>query len=152
MINIKPIPINSQPNKLEYFNTIGLIFQNDIYLNRKNTLVQYEIDDIKRIVFKKQRNLNHNYFTFLISLSIAFSSYALGIVTGNFKLFGFVVSGILLLYSFLNKSYSYHILLITMNQNIVSLLINPDCKKQASKLVTLINKKIKNDTQYLKAS
>lgn len=76
MINIKPILANSKQNKLEYFNAIGLIFQNHIYLNRNNALIQYEIDDIKRVYFKKERNLNQNFFSFITSLIIAFSSYA----------------------------------------------------------------------------
>lgn len=152
MINIKPILKNSNHNELEYFNTIGLIFQNDIYLNRNNVLLKYEIEDIKRIAFKKQRNLNRNYFTFFIAVLIAFFLYTSGSIIGNFKLFGFLFSGILLVYSFLNKSYNYNIFLITINQNIVSLVINPDSVKQAYKLVALINKKIKNEAQYLKVS
>lgn len=152
MIHTKPFFTNSQHHKLEYFNTIGLIFQNHIYLNRNNVSVQYDIADIKRVIFKKQRNLNQNCLLFVISLFIAFYSHTLGIILGNFKLFGFLVSGSFLVYSFLRKSYNYHILLLTVNQNTVSLSIKPECKKQATKLVTLINNKIKNDAQYLKVS
>jgi hypothetical protein len=42
--------------------------------------------------------------------------------------------------------------MITTNQNIVSLLINENSKKQALKLVTLIKAKIKNNAHYLKVS
>lgn len=152
MIDIKPVFDNSKQDKLEYFNAIGLIFNSHIFLNRNNTLVKYEVADIKQVYFKKERNLNHNSVSFIISLFIAFSSYALGTFLGNFKLFGFMVSGCFLLHTFLKKSYNYNILLITVNQNIVSLLINPDSKKQATKLVALIKIKIKNDVQYLKVS
>lgn len=152
MINIHHLADNSELNKLEYFNTIGLIFQNEIYLNRNDVLLKYDVDEIKRVAFKKQRSLNRNYFTLFLSLLIVFFTCALGNILGNFKLFGFLISGSLLLYSFLNKSYSYQIFLITVNQNIVSLAINPDIKMEAFKLVALINKKIKNEAQYLKVS
>lgn len=152
MINIKPILANSKQNKLEYFNAIGLIFQNHIYLNRNNALIQYEIDDIKRVYFKKERNLNQNFFSFITSLIIAFSSYASAAFLGNFKLIAFMVSGCFFLYSFLNKSYNYRILMTTVHQNIISILISPEAKEEASKLVSLIKMKIKKDAQYLKVS
>lgn len=152
MVNIKPIPANLQQNKLEYFNALGLIFQNHIYLNRNDALVPYEIADIKRVHLKKERNLNYNCFLFVFSLLTAFSSYAFASVLGNFKLIGFAVSGSFLLYSLFKKSYNYRILLVTVHQNIVSVLISPDAKEQASKLVALIKLKIKNETQYLKVS
>jgi hypothetical protein len=152
MINIKPCFEKSQQNELEYFNAIGLIFQNYIYLNRNDKLVEYEISDIKRVEFKMERNFNRNLISIMCFLLVASSTYALASILGNFKLVGFLVSAIFLLYSFLNKSYSYKIILITVNQNIVNLSINPNSKEQASKLVALIKLKIKKEAQYLKVS
>lgn len=40
----------------------------------------------------------------------------------------------------------------TVHQNIISILISPEAKEEASKLVSLIKMKIKKDAQYLKVS
>ncbi|WP_333600849.1 hypothetical protein [Flavobacterium sp.] len=152
MIDIKPIHVNSPNNKLEYYNALGLIFQNHVCLNRDNDLLQYEINDIKRIYFKKNRCLKNNYSLFMISLVMVVSTYLLRTYFINYIFFSFIIATCIMLFSLFKNYYSYSIMLITIDHNIISVPINETSKEKASKLVALIKRKIKNNNQYLKAS
>ncbi|WP_162127903.1 hypothetical protein [Flavobacterium phycosphaerae] len=142
-----------QDNHLEHFNTIGLLFQNRIYLNKNDELVQFDISEIRRIYFKKQRNIKNNSFLFMLSCIFATATVFLEkYLEQNYKLPLFLFSGMLLVYSLVKKSYRYEIFLITSNHNFTSIHVNAACKDQACELISLIKRKIKKNKQYQQAS
>jgi hypothetical protein len=152
MITINPTHTNSPNEKLEYFNSLGLIFQNRIYLNKKNDLVAYEINDIRRIYLKKGRNLRINYIFFIMATVMGFTVFLSKKLLGDYNVIGYAVSAGVLLFSLFKEYPNYCILLITHNHNINSILLNSNNRKQASKLVSIITKKIDLNNQYRKAS
>ncbi len=105
MINRTSILNKSHHDKFECFNTVGLILQDQIYLNRNDELLQFDINDIKQINIKKERNLKNNHSLFVTSCALVFSTFLLGNSIGqNYKLAFIFVSSVLLLISFFLKT------------------------------------------------
>lgn len=153
MVNLKPFPTNSQQNKLECFNTVGLILQDQIYLNKNDQFLQFDINDIKQINLKKERDLKNNYSLFVMSCALVYSTSLLENSIGqNYKLVFFLLSSVLLLFSFFKKNYHYTILLITAHYHLTSIIIKDNSKDQACEFISLTKRKIKENNIYQKAS
>ncbi|TBX67036.1 hypothetical protein EZL74_10280 [Flavobacterium silvisoli] len=149
---METIFLNAEDHKLEYFNTIGLLFQNHVYLNKNDELLEFDIKEIKRIYFRKQRDLKDNYCLFILSAVLAGATLYLGsYLSQNYKLPILIISGLLLLFSFLKKSYHYEIFLMTANHNFTAIEVNEANKDQACELISHTKRKMKKMKLYQQA-
>lgn len=138
--------------QLEYFNAIGLLFKNQLILNKNNKLVEFNIEEIKSIYFKKDRELHQNYLIFLIACSL----FAFSIFFNNkevlFQRIGIVMAIGILLYALLKRTYKYKIVLFTHYSHIFSIPVNVQDKEDASELIARTKRKVRTNKNYMQAS
>ncbi|MGL2965811.1 hypothetical protein [Flavobacterium sp. XGLA_31] len=151
---IKNLPSNrtNKEYQLEYYNPIGLLFKEHIFLHENNKLLEFDIQEIKRIFFKKERNLKQNYLLLTLAFPLLMGSFFLN---SNFELLrysGYGLSVALLIFAVIKKTYQYKIALFTKHSHYFSIPVNEEYKDDACELISLTKAKIKKNKLYLKAS
>lgn len=138
--------------QLEYYNSIGLLFRNQLFLNKNNKVVEFTIPEIKSIYFKKERDLNQNYIIFIIACALfTFSLYFITQDVMQQKI-GILLSAAIVLYALLKKTYSYSIVLFTNYSHIFSIPVNPQDKEDACELIARTKRKVRTNKKYMQAS
>ncbi len=137
---------------LEYYNTIGLLFNDQLILNKNNKLLEFNIQDIKSIYFKKERELTQNYLIFIIACSL----FAFSIYFNNKEILvqkiGIIIAFGILLYAFVKRTYTYNIVLFTQYSHLFSIPINDQDKDDACELIAKIKNKVRTNKNFMQAS
>jgi hypothetical protein len=141
----------AQQVSLEFFNAIGLIFKDYIFLTANNKLIWFEVEEIRQMSFKKNRVLTYNYVIFFLSFMIVIISFTDSRLS-DYRNTGFALGGILLIYALIKKTYQYTIQIITTEHNVISIIINKENKKQATQFIQIVKGKINQSKQFLKVS
>lgn len=138
--------------QLEYYNTIGLLFNKHLILNKNNKLVEFSIDEIKSISIKKERELNLNYIIFIIACSL----FTIALYFTNnellFQKIGILTSVGVLVYAVLKRNYAYKIVLFTQYSHLFTIPITAEIKDDAHELVTKTKLKVRTKKNYMQAS
>jgi hypothetical protein len=138
--------------QLEYFNAIGLLFRNQLFLNKNNNLVEFEIKEIKSVYFKKERDLSHNYILFVIACSLFALSLSFSPKIALYPQIGIGIALALLVYAILKRTYAYSIVLFTNYSHIFSIPVNPQDKEDACELLARTKRKLKTQKKFMQAS
>lgn len=136
----------------DYYNSVGLIYDDYIYLNKKECLVRLESNLIRNIYFRKEKALTNNYLLLTAGLLI----FATLLLTGNqlpfpHKIVGYSTALFFSLLALSKKFNHYKIIITTINSNIITTNINAEYKDEALELVTRIKQNIKPKTAMLRA-
>lgn len=138
--------------QLEYYNAIGLLFRNQLFLNKNNKLIEFDIKEIKSVYFKKERDLTNNYIIFvfaccLLALSLSFSSKI-----ALYPQIGIGSALAILIYAILKRTYAYSIVLFTNYSHIFSIPVNHQDKEDAAELLARTKRKLKTQNKFMQAS
>jgi membrane-bound metal-dependent hydrolase YbcI (DUF457 family) len=138
--------------QLEYYNSIGLLFSDQLILNKNNKLVEFNIQEIKSIYFKKERELTQNYLIFIIACSL----FAFSIYFNNkevlFQKTGIIMAVGILLYALVKRTYTYNIVLFTHYSHLFSIPVNYQDKDDACELIAKTTHKVRTNKNYMQAS
>lgn len=128
---------------IDYYNSLGLIYDNFIYINKKECLFRLELSLIKNIYIKKEKVLTLNILLLIISIGL-FSALTLSqkTIPLNHKIIGYVSAVVILITAFIVKLTNYKIIITTINSNIISTSISADFKEEGVELVKNIKKSI----------
>ncbi|WNM18879.1 hypothetical protein [Flavobacterium capsici] len=143
--------MNRQLTPYEFSNSIGYVFKEYIFLTINDELYRFKIDRIKNISFKKNRCLILNYLIFAVSLTIIAFCYKLDNHLFAAKISGFIFSLICFIYAFMRKTYLYKIHVITFDLNLTTIIIDEKIKDQVTEFISIIQKKLIDNNQFLKA-
>lgn len=130
--------------QLEYYNPVGLLFKKHIFLNDDNKILEFDLQEIKRLMFKKERDLKANYLLhtlacFLLVTSTFFPD------NSWYRLFGYGFATIILLFAIAKKTYKYKIILLTKHSNYFTVQVNEAYEDDARELLSLTSEKIALD-------
>lgn len=128
---------------IDYYNSLGLINDNFIYINKKECLFRLELSLIKNIYIKKEKVLTLNILLLIISFGL-FSALTLSqkTIPLDHKIIGYVSAVVILITAFLIKLTNYKIIITTINSNIISTSISAEFKEEGIELVKNIKKSI----------
>jgi hypothetical protein len=138
--------------QLEYYNTIGLLFRNQLILNKNNNLVEFDIDEIKSVYFKKERDLTNNYLIFIVACSLFALSLSFSPKMALYPQIGIGTALAILIYAILKRTYSYSIVLFTNYSHIFSIPVNHQDKEDACELLVRTKRKLKTKNEFMLAS
>jgi hypothetical protein len=141
------------PNSgINYYNSVGLIYDDFVCINKKDCLVRLEFNLIRNIHFKKEKALTSNYFLLVTGL-LLFVSLILTdkIIPLDYKIMAYATSVILLILAFLVKFNNYKIIITTINSNIITTSINPEYKEEGLELVKRIKNNINHANLFIRA-
>jgi len=138
--------------QLEYYNAIGLLFKNQLFLNKNNNLLEFNIQEIKSVSLKKERDLTNNYLLFAVACLLFVLSLSLSAKIAWANNIGFGLAAGLLLYAILKRTFSYSIVLFTNYSHIFSIPVNPQDQEEACKLLDRTKRKLKVQNKFMLAS
>jgi hypothetical protein len=138
--------------QLEYYNSIGMLFKNQLFLNKNNKLVEFEIKEIKSVYLKKERDLTNNYLIFIIAASVFALSFSFSTKMALYPKIGIVTAIALLLYALLKRTYTYSIVLFTTYSHIFSIPVNHQDKEDVRELLARTKRKLKTQKKFMLAS
>lgn len=142
----------NQNSSIDYYNSVGLIYDDFVYINKKDCLVRLEFDLIRNIYFKKEKALTSNYFLLVIGLLLLVSLILTDkIIPLDYKIIGYATSVILLIFAFLVKFNNYKIIITTINSNIITTNINPEYREEGLEFVKRIKNNITNNNSVIRA-
>lgn len=136
----------------DYYNSVGLIYDDYIYINKKDCLVRLESKLIKNIYFKKEKTLTKNYlmmatglvlYTVLILLTKS--------IPLEYRIIGYSMTFLIALAALSVNFNHYKIIITTINRNIITTNINAEYKEEALELVTKVKQNITPRNVMLKA-
>ncbi len=142
----------TQKYQLEYYNSIGLLFPNHLFLHQDDRFLEFDIAEIKSIFFKRELDLRINYRFFVISVFLLALGYLLPDNLLSIRLLNFVPAILFLLLAVFRKNYSYKIMLYTHHSHYFTIPVNETYKEEACELLSLTKTKIKKNKSYLKVS
>lgn len=137
---------------INYYNSVGLIYDDYIYINKKECLVRLESNLIRNVYFKKEKELKYNYLLLTIGL-LLFTTILLSEkhMLFEFKFIGYSVALFFSLFSLIKNFDNYKIIITTINCNIITTKIDSDNKDDALELVTRLKQIINPKTALLRA-
>ncbi|MBF6642198.1 hypothetical protein IVB69_11955 [Flavobacterium sp. J49] len=143
---------HNQNSPVDYYNAVGLIYDNSIYINKKDCLVRLELSLIRNIYFKKEKALTSNIFLLSIGLFlIAMLALTDKIIPLDFKVIGYSTAVVAVLLAFLIKFNNYKIIITTINNNIITTNINSEYCEDGLELVTRIRNNINKENSLIRA-
>lgn len=136
----------------DYYNPIGLIFDGNIYINKKDTLIRLECQQVRNVYFKKEKVLSNNIRLLVLSLMLFGILLALGKnIALTYQAVGYTIATIMFFSALLTGYYNYIIIIITKNQDVIKTNIEPEYKEDAKELISRIKQNIKSQKTVLKA-
>ncbi|MFY7936094.1 MAG: hypothetical protein ACOVOQ_01850 [Flavobacterium sp.] len=131
----------------DYYNPIGLIFDGNLYINKKDTLIRLECQQVRNVYFKKEKVLSNNIRLLIVSLMLFSILLGLGEkIALTYQIVGYAIATILV-----TRYYNYIIIIITKNQDVIKTSIEPEYKDDAKELISRIKQNIKSQETVLKA-
>lgn len=137
---------------IDYYNSVGLIYDDSIYINKKDCLVRLELSLIRNIYFKKEKAVTSNVFLMSIGL-LTITTLALTdkVIPLEYKLIGYITAVVTMVLAFLIKFDNYKIIITTINSNIITTNINAEYCEEGLELVSRIRKNIKKENSLIRA-
>jgi hypothetical protein len=136
----------------DYYNPIGLIFDGNLYINKKDTLIRLECQQVRNVYFKKEKVLSNNIRLLIVSLMLFSILLGLGEkIALTYQIVGYAIATILVFSGLLTRYYNYIIIIITKNQDVIKTSIEPEYKDDAKELISRIKQNIKSQETVLKA-
>lgn len=146
------LSMNNQYTPVDYYNAVGLIYDNSIYINKKDCLVRLELNLIRNIYFKKEKAITNNVFLLSAGLLLlGIIALTDKIVPVDLKAIGYIAASIILVMAFLVKFDNYKIIITTINSNIITTNINSEYCEDGMELVTRIRNNINKDNSLKRA-
>jgi hypothetical protein len=143
---------NQQDRTIDFHNAVGLIYNDSIYINKKDCLVRLELSLIRNIYFKKEKALTGNIFLLSIGLFlVVMLSLTEKIIPLNYNIIGYISGIVALVLAFLLKFNKYKIIITTINSNIISTTINTEYREEGLELVTRIRNNINKENSLIRA-
>lgn len=143
---------NQQDKTIDFHNAVGLIYNDSIYINKKDCLVRLELGLIRNIYFKKEKDLTGNIFLLSIGLFlVVMLSLTEKIIPLNYNIIGYISAFVALVLAFLLKFNKYKIIITTINSNIISTTINTEYREEGLELVTRIRNNINKENSLIRA-
>ena len=143
---------NQQDKTIDFHNAVGLIYNDSIYINKKDCLVRLELSLIRNIYFKKEKALTGNIFLLSIGLFlVVLLSLTEKIIPLNYNIIGYISAFVALVLAFLLKFNKYKIIITTINSNIISTTINTEYREEGLELVTRIRNNINKENSLIRA-
>lgn len=145
--------VMSQRNSaIDYYNSVGLIYDDSIYINKKDCLVRLELSLIRNIYFKKEKAVTGNVFLLSIGLFII-ATLALtdNVIPAEYKLTGYLIGVVVLALAFLVKFDNYKIIITTINSNVITTNINTEYREEGLELVSRIRNNISKENSLIRA-
>lgn len=133
----------------DYYNAVGLLHDECLYLHNEHKLMQFDISTIKRLYLKKERDLSGNYKLLLSSLLLLLPLLS-ATLYDRVHLWGFLPAVLLLCYGLSKKKFTYIIVLFTSNSQLLNIAVSEDHKDEACELLSVAKSKIKTNKHYLK--
>nr|WP_294776317.1 hypothetical protein [uncultured Flavobacterium sp.] len=144
--------MNNQHTPVDYYNAVGLIYDNSIYINKKDCLIRLELNLIRNIYFKKEKAITNNVFLLSTGLFLmAIIGLTDKFVPVDFKAIGYIAASIILVLAFLVKFNNYKIIITTINSNIITTNINAEYREDGMELVTQIRNNISKENTLIRA-
>lgn len=141
-----------QNSPIDYYNAVGLIYDDSIYINKKDCLVRLELSLIRNIYFKKEKALTSNVFLLSIGLFlIALLALTDKIIPLDFRVIGYTTAVVAMVLAFLIKFNNYKIIITTINSNIITTNINSEYCEDGLELVTRIRNNINKENSLIRA-
>lgn len=133
-----------ESNKIEYSNSLGVIFSNSVLIPSYNTRNPIEISIIKKCKIYKKESLLSKYFFVIVCLltsilGVYFSTTYLEIVLLA------VITGLSVLGFFKIKHTKYTLVLVKKDLDFIKIDLNLKEKDEAKKLVQIIEKKKRDE-------
>lgn len=141
-----------QNSAVDYYNAVGLIYDDSIYINKKDCLVRLELSLIRNIYFRKEKALTCNIFLLSIGLFlIAMLALTDKIIPLDFRVIGYTTAVITVVLAFLIKFNNYKIIITTINSNIITTNINSEYCEDGLELVARIRNNINKENSLIRA-
>jgi len=151
MIKRLPLTDVDKEYELEYYNPVGLLFKNQIFIHDYQKILEFDIQEIKHLTLKKERDLKVNFVLFCISSFLLIVTLFLKdiVVLYRFSSFGF--AALFLLAAMAKKTYQYKIILLTDHSHYFTVPIDEAYKDDAFELLAKAKIKMETNKFYLKA-
>ncbi|MBC7522920.1 MAG: hypothetical protein H7239_00545 [Flavobacterium sp.] len=106
MFKILPQTSESKDYELEFYNPMGLLFKNHIFLKDDNRILEFDTQEIKRLFLKKERNLKLNYLSLTVScFLVVFTFFQNDLATNKYISFG--LASLFLIFALVKKMYDF---------------------------------------------
>ncbi len=147
------LEMRQRDSAIDYYNSVGLIYDDSIYINKKDCLVRLELSLIRNIYFKKEKALTANIL--LLSIGLLLSTVLVltnKIIPEDYKVIGYISAVVFLALAFLVKFNNYKIIITTINSNIITTNINTEYCEEGMELVTRIRKNINKENSLFRSA
>ncbi|MGV9003273.1 hypothetical protein [Flavobacterium sp.] len=141
--------IKEQYSNLEYLNSFGAIFNNEIILHKYRNSNPIPLDSVLKIKFLKKRKLVVNYVFLFFAVAGAISLYKLQYPELITNVIGCASVFLLFLLSFFLKNHEYKVLLVTNNYQVNYIVVEKYLKEDAKIIFQKIQKKINKQKKQI---
>lgn len=142
LATIEEVQDEKNVNSLEYINSFGAVMSNEVLLHKYNETRPIDIDYIKKCSLHKVRKLHYNILVLISSVVLFFLGF--NDVFFDIRIILFVISSLMFVAIPFIKIYKYHFIILKQG-DFFKIEIENYLKDDAKKLVSVINKKIKEN-------
>ncbi|MFM2230619.1 MAG: hypothetical protein RL607_1877 [Bacteroidota bacterium] len=137
--------------KILFKNNFGLLFESHFSVMQSGFMKDYSYHNFRKVRLYKTRNYQHNILLFLVSVGIAVLGFWLRSYDPLMVVLGVAVSSVLLFLSFRTKKYRYQLQMVTVNYEPIVVEVASLIHEDAKAIVRKLNRKINEQSSFLKA-